>query len=291
MSMLPAPIIPIASPGRRLRMAVVTETYLPEINGVAMTVERMVGGLLARGHAVQLVRPCQVQTDVPRREGTLEILPLPSLAIPFYPDARLGLPAGRALRRRWIEAPPDLVHIVTEGPLGYSALNVARRLGLPVLFGFHTNFHSYSGHYRLGWLRAPILAYLRRFHNRCACTLVPTAELTEELRRLGFHNTRLLPRGVDTWLFSPTRRSFALREVWGARPEDPVVLYVGRLAAEKNLGLAVAAFHAIRRECPAASFVLVGDGPLGSKLRARYPEFVLCGMRRGEDLATLALQF
>lgn len=270
---------------RRLRIGIVTETYPPEVNGVAMTVRHLVEGLLARGHRVQLVRPRQATDEASRREGALEIEPQSAMPLPFYRDLHVGRPAGPVLSRLWRQDRPDLVHLVTEGPLGYSALRAARRLNLPVTSCFHTNFHAYSRHYGLGFLHRPIAAYLRRFHNRCDCTLVPTEDTIETLCGLGLHNLRMLPRGVNTNLFSPRRRSPALRQSWGLGPEDPAIAYVGRLAAEKNLELAVTAFQALRKIQPRARFVVVGDGPMGDRLRALYPEFVFCGMRRGEDLA------
>ncbi len=275
-----------ASVSRQLRLCFVTETYSPEINGVATTVGRLVNGLLARGHRVQLIRPRQNRNDTQRHAGGLEVLPQPGIRIPFYRELKLGLPVSHRLMDIWRRQAPDLVHIVTEGPLGSAALRSARRLMLPVSSSFHTNFHSYSRHYGFGLLAAPTVAYLRRFHNRTACTLVPTEELADQLRLLGFCNTQVLARGVDTRLFAPARRDWELRREWGAGPDDPVLLYVGRLAVEKNLELAIQAFQAAHTRCPSARLVLVGDGPLAGKLKAHYPQVIFCGMRTGEELAT-----
>lgn len=276
---------PAAADSRRLRISVVTETYPPEINGVAMTVGRLVEGLLTRGHAVQVIRPRQHGHDHAHRNGRLEVLTLPGFPLPFYRELRMGFPAGRMLVERWRKTPPDVVHLITEGPLGRSALDAASRLDLWVVSDFHTNFHSYSRHYGVGILARPIIAYLRRFHNRTHRTLVPTEELALELRGLGFRNVGVLARGVDTRLFSPDRRDSALRRTWGAGPTDPVALCVGRLAAEKNLPLALAAYQALRTVRPTARLVLVGDGPLAARLRTRHPEIVFAGMRTGADLA------
>jgi glycosyltransferase involved in cell wall biosynthesis len=286
--MNPVAASPAVAPGcfRRLQIAFVTETYPPDVNGVAMTVGRLVNGLLARGHQVQLIRLRQGDDDVPRQEDGLEIVPQPGLCVPFYRQVKLGLPAGQTLRRLWQHQKPDVVHIFTEGPLGGSALRSARHLRVPVSSSFHTNFHLFSSHYGLGLLAAPIIAYLRRFHNSTACTLVPTAELAGELQQLGFLNTRILARGVDVRLFSPARRSQGLRAAWGAAPETRVALYVGRLAAEKNLDLVFQAYRVLRESCPDTRLVLVGDGPLAVKYQAQYPEALFCGVQRGEDLAT-----
>ena len=242
----------LLAPRRPLRIGVVTETYPPEINGVAFTVARWVEGLRRRSHVVQLVRTRQGDQDAPASGDCPETLRLPGFRIPGYPQLQGGWPARRAVLAQWRRARPDLVHIVTEGPLGYSALRAARRLGIPVSTSFHTNFQKYSRHYRIGWLAAPIMAYLRHFHNQGVQTLVPTGELAEHLQSLGFRRTQVLARGVDTTLFSPHRRDPALRERWGVAPRSLAVLYVGRLAAEKNLELAIAAFQSIRRVRPDA---------------------------------------
>ncbi len=275
----------LLAPRRPLRIGVVTETYPPEINGVAFTVARWVEGLRRRSHVVQLVRTRQGDQDAPASGDCPETLRLPGFRIPGYPQLQGGWPARRAVLAQWRLARPDLVHIVTEGPLGYSALRAARRLSIPVSTSFHTNFQQYSRHYRIGWLAAPIMAYLRHFHNQGVQTLVPTGELAEHLQSLGFRRTQVLARGIATSLFSPHRRDPALRERWGVAPRSLAVLYVGRLAAEKNLELAIAAFQSIRRARPDARLILVGDGPMTSRLRARHPAFVYCGMRQGEDLA------
>jgi glycosyltransferase involved in cell wall biosynthesis len=180
---------------------------------------------------------------------------------------------------------PDVVHVATEGPLGWSALAATSKLKLPVTTDFHTNFHSYSRHYGLGWMRQPIIAYLRKFHNKSGVTLVPTEDMRKELLEQGYENVEVLARGVDTRLFNPLRRREDLRRQWGADANTLAVLYVGRLAAEKNLPLLVQAYEAIRARTPNSRLVLVGDGPERERLMAEYSDYVHCGMRTGEDLA------
>jgi len=270
---------------RTLRLAMVTETYLPEINGVAMTIGRLVEGMQRRRHQIQLVRPRQYRGEQPANEPCLQEVLQRGVPIPRYDALKLGLPAKQALCRLWAVDRPDIVHIVTEGPLGWSALAAARKLRLPVSTDFHTNFHTYTKHYGVGWLKRPITAYLRRFHNQALCTMVPTDTLRDELRVLGFENLMVVARGVDTALFNPTRRSEELRRSWGAGPEDPVVLYVGRVAPEKNLPLMVEAFYAMHAANHRARLVIVGDGPERGALQSRHPSPVYAGMRTGEDLA------
>jgi len=269
-----------------LDLAIVTETYPPEVNGVAMTLGRLVDGLRGNGHRVRVVRPRQ-PADAPDTGGEAGEgdLTLPGMALPGYAGLRFGWPARRRLCAAWRAARPDAVHVVTEGPLGWSAVAAARQLGIPVTSGFHTNFDRYSRHYGVGWLQPTLAAYLRGFHRRTRATLVPTAALAASLAGEGLAGVRVLGRGVDTELFDPARRSAALRTVWGASADDPVVLYVGRLAAEKNIGLALRAFAAIQERCPRARLVLVGDGPLRVSLQRRFPQHHFSGQRLGEDLA------
>lgn len=269
----------------RLRIALVTETYPPEINGVAMTVGRIVAALEQRSYPVQLIRPRQA-TDVgaPAVNGVEHIL-VNGLPIPGYSGLKLGLPAKRRLLRLWSATPPDLVHIATEGPLGWSALNAAHSLDIPVVAGFHTNFHSYSRHYGIGWLQPAIHGYLRQFHNRAQMTLVPTGALQQELQVKGYRNVEVVARGVDSQLFSPAQRRAELRQAWGLDANGLAVAYVGRLAPEKNLALLLRAFEAIERIRPDARLVLVGDGPARAALQASHPSFVFCGAKTGQDLA------
>ena len=270
---------------RKLRVAMVTETYPPEINGVAMTMGRIVTGLQARGHAVQLIRPRQHPGERPVDQPLFEEVLQRGVPIPRYDALKLGLPAKQALMRLWAKHRPDIVHVVTEGPLGWSALAAASKLKLPVSTDFHTNFHSYSAHYGVGWLKTPITAYLRKFHNKALSTLVPTESLREELKGLGFRNLEVVARGVDTALFNPQRRSTALRQTWGARSADLVALSVGRLAPEKNLALTLRAYKLMRELQPQLRLVLVGDGPERGRLERENPDLIFAGMRIGEDLA------
>ncbi len=267
---------------RPMRIVLVSETYPPELNGVALTVQRAVDHLRRRGHDVTLIRPRQPGDARNESRGELT---LPGLPLPMYRDVRFGLPAGRALQAHWQAQRPDVVHIATEGPLGWSALRIARALGIPATTDYRTNFHHYSAHYGLGWLARPIDAYLRAFHNAAQLTFVPTGAQRAALAARGYRNLAVVGRGVDARLFDPARRSRALRRQWGAGDGDPVALHVGRLAPEKNLQLAVQAFEAIRRVRPGARMVWVGDGPLRARLERRHPQHIFLGARTGEALA------
>lgn len=279
----PTSVSHLASP---LQIAMVTETYPPEVNGVAITVKRMVDGMRERRHRIQLIRPRQHKQDVAlQEEGYAESL-VGGMPLPGYPGLKAGLPARGKLIRLWQQQRPDVVHIATEGPLGWSAMSAARKLGIPIATDFHTNFHNYTRHYGVGWLNKPIAAYLRHFHNKTDCTMVPTTELQQELQHRGYKNVDVVSRGVDTELFHPRKRSAALRQQWGVADDVPVVMLVSRLAAEKNLPVVINAFEQMRVARPDAKLVMVGDGPARAALQQQYPHVIFAGMRTGEDLAT-----
>lgn len=268
-----------------LRIAVVTETFPPEVNGVAMTLGRIVNGLIKRGHAVQVVRPRQAkEADPASRTGLDEVLSR-GVPVPAYGDLRFGLPSRKRLVKLWSEQRPDIVHVVTEGPLGWSAVAAARSLQLPITSSFHTNFQSYSQHYGIGLFQKPIEGYLKKLHNRTQATMVPTRAMVAELKARGYNNVTLMSRGVETEQFSPEKRSQELRASWGVEPGTLVAVHVGRLAKEKNIALVISAFRAIAARVPGAKMVFVGDGPLRKQVEMSCPQAIFAGVRKGEDLA------
>ena len=273
---------------RSLRVAVVSETYPPEVNGVAVTLAKVVDGLRAANHAVQLIRLRQGSSDEAcddeMHPAYQEIL-MRGFPIPRYPELRMGMPSKSALIRLWQLKRPDVVHIATEGPLGWSALRAAMYLRLPVSTDYRTNFQSYSTHYGVGFLYKPIMAYLKKFHNYAHCTMVPTDALRVSLADAGFQKLKVVSRGVDTLAYDPAHRSDELRANWGVAPDDLVVVCVGRLAHEKNLDLMLKAFEAIQARDPRARLVLVGDGPMRQELQARCPNVIFAGQLRGKPLA------
>jgi len=271
--------------GTPLQIALVTETYPPEINGVAITLGRMVDGLLKRRHAIHVIRPRQGKDDVAKVTERFTESLVHGIPIPGYPELKSGLPATRKLLQLWRQQRPDIVHVATEGPLGWSACSAARQLDIPLSSGFHTNFRNYSQHYGLGWLKKPIGAYLRHFHNRTQCTLVPTSALQTSLSQEGYRDVQVVSRGIDTALFHPDKRSMTLRRHWGIEDDALVAILVSRLAAEKNLPLAILAFEQMQSVHPDARLVMVGDGPARTALQQRFPQIIFAGMRSGEDLA------
>ena len=274
------------------RITIVSETFTPEINGVANTLKHLCRGLCARGHEVQVVRPAQAgdtgKDDGPSDHGIPlhhDLVRVTGIPLPGYANLQFGLTRRRHLLTLWQKRRPDLVYVATQGPLGVMAVSAARALGISVCSGFHTNFHSYSRHYHAGFLSRLLERYGRWFHNRTALTLVPTRAMATRVQAMGIHPVGLWSRGVDCQLFAPSKRDPALRAEWGLQPQDRAILYVGRLASEKNLQLAVSCFERIRVLHPKARFILVGDGPQRRRLQEKHPDYLFSGIREGEDLA------
>jgi glycosyltransferase involved in cell wall biosynthesis len=161
----------------------------------------------------------------------------------------------------------------------------ARSLGLPTSSDFRTNFHQYSRYYGLSRGAGRVFSAQRRLHNATDCTFVPTPELRVELAAQGFRRLSVVGRGVDGARFSPTHRCAALRASWGAGEADTVLLHVGRLAPEKNVGLALRCFGQLRREHAGLHMVVVGAGPSQAALQAACPEARFVGMKVGDELA------
>ena len=261
-----------------MRIEFVTDTFSPDVNGVAMTLGRLVDGLRARGHEIHVWHTAE------RSDETGETS-LPSISLPGYKDVRVGLPSRLKLLRRWQKKTPDVVYVATESLLGLSAIKAAAVLKIPVAAGFHTNFDQYVEQYKLRKLKGATMSYLKNVHNRAAATFAPSREVVERLKSEGFQNVFLLGRGVDTHQFSPQHRDEELRKSWGADEGTPVVLMVGRLALEKNLELGLSAFQELQKTYPKAKGVVIGDGPLRESLRQRNRAVIFPGIQRGDDLA------
>lgn len=256
-----------------MNFMLITDTFPPLINGVSRTLQILAMGLANVGHRVEVI----TTVDGGSQNPAIEIIKVPSMPLPGYPGLRLGLVTPEFLKRRMKALKPDGIYVAVESLMGIAAVSAARKLGLRVVTGFHTNFHSYMSDYRVGMLSSAAERYLRWFHNRAAQTLVPSSTTADELRQMGIRRTGVMGRGVDSSLFHPSKRDRELRASIGATDETPVALYAGRMAVEKNLDLAISSFLSIRRTSPAARCVFAGGGPRVPELRSKYPEFHFAG--------------
>jgi glycosyltransferase involved in cell wall biosynthesis len=263
-----------------MRVALVTENFLPKLDGVTRTLAMLLDHLRAQGHQAIVVGP----QGAPRRYAGFRVFGVKGIPLPFYPELRALIPPfelGDWLAR----LQPDVVHVADPMLLGAAGIAWAQYAGVPLVASYHTNLAAYCAHYRLGALEPAVWAYRRMLHNQCGATLCPSPSTAQEVRRHGFANVGLWPRGVDGQLFTPTRRSDAWRQRV-APGATRIVLYVGRLSYEKNLEALVAAYAAV--ETAETHLALVGDGPargeLERKLAGRRVTFT--GYLTGEALAT-----
>lgn len=256
---------------RSFRLAVVSETFLPEVNGVALTLATLLEKLSAKNFEITVFRPWRDELPVGSTIPNVSEVRLPAFPIPGYPQLRMGWPASQQLCDAFSACRPDLVHVVTEGPLGASAITAARHLQIPVTSSFHTNFHQYLRSYGLGIFWKLGLSLLRHLHNATQCTFVPTEEVLNQLSARGFKNLSILSRGIDQKLFHPRRRCESLRSTWNALPDTPVIIHASRLAPEKDYPLLLKAIESIRSIREDAIVIFLGDGPLRESIKRSHP--------------------
>lgn len=271
----------------RLKIAIVTETWSPEINGVALSLLQLCKGLQKQGHKILLIRPEQKQSCqefLPNKECLVK-----AQSIPKYPSLQFGWPQFLKVSNALDTFAPNVVHIVTEGPLGLSVLQAAKAKGIPVSSGFHSPFQEFSRFFDLAFLVKPIQHYLRWFHNNTQMTCIPSKETEYILRQFGVSCPLVVVgRGVDIACFSPEHYSNALRQQWKTTSETTVMLYVGRLSPEKEIDVVVNAYLAMKQRAKQdVKLVIVGDGPDRGRLETlcQGSDVVFTGALTGLNLA------
>lgn len=269
---------------RAPRLAIVTDTFPPQINGVAGTLARLMDAVERRGGAVHVEAPATPETPADPRIHR-------SASVPFwaYPQLRIACPSHRAMARRLRAFDPTLIHVATPFGIGWAGRIAAHRLGIPLVTSYHTSFASYLQYYGFDALAPASWRFLRWFHNGGRRTYAPSVAVADELRWRGFTGVGIWGRGVDVTHFSPDRRSDARRLALGASPATVVFAYIGRLAPEKRIDLVLDAFRLLRARAPRdLALWVVGDGPDADRLRARAPDGTrFLGAHRGSALAEL----
>jgi phosphatidylinositol alpha 1,6-mannosyltransferase len=264
---------------RPLRVALVTSSYNFIADGVALTLNRLVGYLLAHDVEVLVFAPI---ADTPAfvHQGTL--VPVPSRPLPGRPEYRLVLGMPRAVKQQLVDFKPDIIHLAVPDLLGQAALKLAQTHGIPAVATYHTRYETYLRHYRyLGWLEGWLKRTLRNFYGACREVYVPSASTRAALLADGLRdNLRPWPRGIDTQRFSPDKRSAAWRSKLGIGVDEVVILHVSRLVREKRLDTLTAALKQMPHRV-----VIVGDGPDRAFARRELPGAIFLGFQDGEDLA------
>lgn len=265
-----------------LRIAFFSESLLPLVDGVSLTLNNLFLALESAGIEFRVYAPFRPGADVP---WSRRVRLVRSFRFPLYRDYRISVPGGRAVTADLDAWKPDLIHVVSPTPMAVWAQSYARRRGIPVVATFHTHFVSYFPYYGARGLEGLGWRILRWFHGRCAATYAPSSSIVEELTRQGVPNVRLWSRGVDTGRFSPAHRDDALRASLGAGDDAPLVLMVSRLVKEKDLADLVRADRVLRQRGRSYRLALVGDGPMRRRLERDLPHAHFAGYQAGDDLA------
>lgn len=277
---------PLPSTANLLRVLYCTDTYPPQVNGVSVVTALSVDGLSARGWTCGVVcpgYPSRWRDPFGRQEHGVpteaEVVTLPSMPMPTYPDIRLSLPLRSRVEDAIRRLRPDIIHAQTEFVIGRLGAAAARRLGIPLVTSYHTDFGKYADSYGLRAFRGVISRSLAHFHNKATRTYTPSEVAATDLRALGVPRVEVWGRGVDTDIFSPVCRSKALRAELGLG-DAFVFLHVGRLAAEKGVERILAAYALARESLSPmpTRLVIAGAGPRRDVLaRTAHPDVLFLG--------------
>jgi glycosyltransferase involved in cell wall biosynthesis len=267
-----------------MRVAIITENFLPKLDGVTRTLARLLEYLQANGHRALLLGP---ESGMQEYAGA-EVVGTAGFPLPFYPELKFNFFRPLFIRRL-NEFQPDIVHLVDPVVLGAAGLAAARFLNKPVVSSYHTNMAAYCAYFGVPIFTRPMWAYNRLIHSQCALTFCPSPSTAGMLEKQGFQNLRIWSRGVDTTLFRPERRSAELRTSWLHRRKRPgektVLLYAGRISWEKNLHLLTQAYRNMdHKRC---HLVIVGQGPAFGEVQQELADLpvTFTGYLQGEDLA------
>ena len=250
-----------------LRLALFCDSYLPQLNGVSLLLQRLTTAVRERGGAVRVFT-----TTDPHASVDPNIRRWPSMKLWLYPEHRLALPTPASVRRELRAWEPTLVHAASPFGMGIAARNGARDLGIPFVSSYHTSWSAYTRFYGLGALRNITWNYVRWYHNAGMRTYCPTHAVQKELEAHGIRDTAIWSRGVDAARFSPGYRSRALRERLGADDDTVLAIYVGRLGAEKGLAVAMEGMHTVHdQRGRRVVCAIAGDGPYAEELKRIAP--------------------
>lgn len=267
-----------------MRLALFTDTYLPQTNGVARTLHRLTGYLHRRGIEHLLFTP----KSAPEEGYADPVRPIASIPFFLYPECRLALPSMSSIQSELKSFKPDLLHMATPFNLGLCGLRYAQKQNLPHVASYHTHFDRYLEYYRMRRIVPLYWKYMKWFHRTCDAILAPSSETVESLRTQGFNRLRTWSRGVDCSLYMPEKRSSSVRERYGISA-PLLLLYVGRIAPEKDIATLLLAMRQLPDSIASAVHLLVvGDGPLLPELQEQAPDNVtFAGSKHGEELAEL----
>ena len=267
-----------------LRVAIFTDTYFPQINGVSNTIYHYIKYLKQERIPYILICP-KYEDTMSEKEDGYEIVRVPGIPLPFYKEAKITFPNSKELFRHLDDFIPTAIHIMTEFMIGQVGIRYGKTNNIKVATNYSTNFVTYLDYLGLGFLRKPAIHHITSFHQQASVTTVPSHQTKKTLLDMGITNIEIFGRGIHTNVFSPDHRRDSFRERFHEEPF--IYLYVGRISAEKQLDLTLAAFEQIRFHHKNAFFLVVGDGPKRKDYESQYPSATFMGYKTGQELSKI----
>lgn len=266
-----------------MRIALFTDTFAPQVNGVAMTLDRLVKYWERKGIEYIVFAP----DDLVQTEDSDHIKRILSLPFPLYPECRIPLSRYANIEKQLLDFKPDLIHLATPFTLGLIGLRFGQRHKVPMVASYHTHFDQYLDYYRLLFLKKMLWTYVTWFHSHCERNYCPSASTKQILEENGIQNVEIWGRGIDRSLYHPSFRNSDFREKYGISPDKLLLLYVGRVAPEKDIDILLESYRTLPQDVTdRVHLVIVGDGPYLSKInKEEIPNIIWTGFLRGKELS------
>jgi glycosyltransferase involved in cell wall biosynthesis len=267
-----------------MKIAIFTDTFTPQVNGVAKTLDRFTQYLKRNGIEYYVFAP----QNTAEENLMVNVKKIKSIPLAIYPECRLAIPNPVFLKRKLLQFEPDLIHVATPFNMGLCGMYYAKKLNIPLVGSYHTDFDSYLYYYKMEFLSKVLWNYLRWFHSSLQKTFVPSYETLKQLKKKGFHNLHVWSRGVDCTLYHPNYEEQIIREKYNIKSKH-ILTYVGRLAPEKDIETLTKIIKEINsRRKGSVHWLIAGDGPSAEELKEELQENItFTGYVKGNELAQI----
>ncbi|MFW5873591.1 MAG: glycosyltransferase family 4 protein [Bacillota bacterium] len=264
-----------------MKIAIFTDTFTPQINGVTKSLERLIKYFERKNIEYMVFAP-----DSGKEPNYKDINQSLSFNFMLYPECKMAIPNYFKVKSDLKKFEPDLVHVVTQFNMGFVGLKAAKNLNIPVIASYHTNFTYYLDYYNLTILEKPLWSYFRWFHNQTRLNFCPSQVVKGELKNKGIRNLKIWSRGINAEIFNPGFRNNQVRKDFGAK-NKLILLYVGRIAPEKNISLLLRSYKNLQKRHPGKTkLVITGDGPLCQEFKKEnMKDVIFTGYLQGEGLS------
>lgn len=265
-----------------MKIAIFTDTFFPQINGVSHTLNKMQQFMIQNNIEYRFFIPCYDERTA--HSSSSNIISFPNIPFFLYPECKFSFPSIKVIHQVIASFQPDLIHVITPFPIGFIGAQYAKIYDIPLVCSYHTDFPSYLKFYRLTFLEEMIWKFFKWFHSYSNLNLVPSTETAQQLKQKGINDIQIWSRGIDCNDFSPVKRNEEVRKQYGIEDEF-VLLYVGRLAVEKELDVLLKAVQILYTNKMNFKILFVGEGPLSEELKAsQIPNIIYTGYKQKEEL-------